>query len=264
MRVGYAQFEPVFGESDANLERIACLLRDTSADLLVFPELAISGYYFKDRGESAQYAETVGASPALDRIGGVCAEQRRYAVVGFAEQADDELYNSAALIGPDGLMAVYRKIHLFNTEKACFDAGNEPPPVMATPLGCLGLMICYDWRFPEMARSLALRGAQVICHPSNLVIPDRCQDAMQVRCMENHVFAVTCNRHGEDDRPQGTIAFTGGSQIVGPTGRLLHRGPQNEDEVFTTTIDPRQADDKTVTPRNHAFEDRRPECYGTV
>jgi predicted amidohydrolase len=109
-------------------------------------------------------------------------------------------------------------------------------------------------------RTLALRGAEVVCQPSNLVL-GFCQQAMLTRCLENAVFAVTANRFGIDRRPHGQIRFTGKSQIVAPGGELLHRAPAQREQLYIVEIDPRRARDKTITPLNDLLTDRRPEFY---
>jgi len=119
----------------------------------------------------------------------------------------------------------------------------------------------FDWYFPEAARTLALRGAQIIAHPANLVLP-HCQTAMVTRCLENRVFAVTTNRYGTEALPDGrSLTFTGASQVMDARGVRLCQAPVAGDAVLLAEIDPTLADDKRVTPRNDLFADRRPEFY---
>jgi predicted amidohydrolase len=260
MITGYLQFQPVFGDVAGNRRRVLDALADVSADLIVVPELPFSGYHFADRAEAMGLAEDPRESETVDALTALCRARGLHLVTGFTERAGDRLYNSALLIGPDGLVDTYRKLHLFNTETRIFDAGDTPLPVHEVAGARIGIMVCFDWAFPEAARTLALRGAQVICHPSNLVLT-YCQDAMLTRCVENRLFAVTANRHGPDLRPHGELVFTGQSQVVAPGGRLLHRGPADSDELFLVEIDPREADDKAITPLNDLLGDRRPEFY---
>ncbi|MFC1890366.1 nitrilase-related carbon-nitrogen hydrolase, partial [Thermodesulfobacteriota bacterium] len=120
------------------------------------------------------------------------------------------------------------------------------------------------WIFPECARTLALLGADIICHPANLVLP-YCQDAMVVRCLENRVFAITANRTGEESRKSSEpLRFTGHSQIVSPRGDRLLRASDDGETLETIDINPVEATDKRVTVRNDLFEDRRPELYGKL
>ena len=122
------------------------------------------------------------------------------------------------------------------------------------------MMICFDWYFPESARTLALRGAQIVAHPSNLVLPN-CPNAMPVRSLENRVFAVTSNRVGTEDRGGTSLTFIGQSQITSPRGEILHRCPAVGAAVSVVEITPELADNKFATERNHLLNDRRPEFY---
>jgi predicted amidohydrolase len=121
-------------------------------------------------------------------------------------------------------------------------------------------MICFDWQFPEAARSLALQGAEILCHPSNLVLP-WCQEAMKTRSLENRIFSITANRVGTEVNGELSEHFTGQSQILSTKGEILIRLNDNEEGIYTVSIDPAKAADKTVTERNNAFSDRRAELY---
>jgi predicted amidohydrolase len=121
-------------------------------------------------------------------------------------------------------------------------------------------MVCFDWFFPETARLLALAGADVIAHPSNLVL-DWCQKSMVTRCLENNLFAVTANRFGTESRGGKYLRFTGGSQITAPRGTILISAREDGEELASVEIDPEMARDKNVTPVNHLLNDRRPILY---
>jgi len=125
------------------------------------------------------------------------------------------------------------------------------------------MMVCFDWFFPESARMLALKGAQVICHPSNLVLP-YCQTAMVTRCLENRVFAVTCNRTGTENRGGKVLHYTGASQVVDTAGNLLSRAGENEEVAVVVDIDPAKAQDKQLNLHNNLFGDRRPSFYTDI
>ncbi len=183
------------------------------------------------------------------------------------EQARNEeintpkLFNSCALINPDGTWKVYRKTHLFYREKLFFSPGDSGFFVCEAKGGVkVGMMICFDWQFPEAARTLALKGAQLICHPSNLVLP-WCQQAMKTRSLENRVFSLTSNRIGKEGKGENELNFTGASQILNPKGELLASLSTTEEGITTVEIDPTEADNKQVTKLNNAFADRRPEFY---
>lgn len=263
-RVGYYQFAPAFGRVQENLDRVARALRGCEADLVVLPELALTGYQFADRAELLSLAEDPQHSRSVERLVALCAQEGCYLVTGFAERGPGETcYNSALLLGPEGLLHVYRKLHLFGTEWDVFTPGDVPLQVQMVRGVRVGLMVCFDWAFPEVARALALRGADLLCHPANLVLT-YCQQAMLTRCLENGVLAVTANRCGAEVRPHGTLAFTGQSQVAAPHGELIHRAPPEADELFLVEVDPACARAKYLTARNHLLADRRPEYYGDL
>jgi len=263
LRVGFYQFRPLFGKVNQNLKKVIQQLNRTSADLLVLPELAFTGYHFRDRAELEPMAEEVISSKTIAALTEVCAKKDMYIVSGFAEKDGEEIYNSAILVGPQGLIHAYRKIQLFYREKEMFTPGNIPLQVHDIKGTKVGMMICFDWIFPEITRILALQGAEIICHPTNLVL-SYCQQAMLTRCIENGVFAITTNRYGADKRPHGTLRFTGKSQIVGPKGDLLFRAPLNRDTLQVIEINPAESRDKNMTELNHLFNDRRPEMYKKI
>ncbi len=260
MKVGFYQFRPLFGKSECNYRNIINALENINADLIVLPELALTGYYFKDKNETLKYAEDPDNSDRLNGLIDLAKKRNMHLVIGFAEKRNLQCFNSAALIGPAGIEHIYRKIHLFNEEKNCFDPGDTPLVVNNINGVKVGIMVCFDWAFPEVTRTLAMQGAQIICHPSNLVL-SFCQQTMLARCIENKVFAITANRYGIDKRPQGSLKFTGKSQIVAPGGKLLHRAVSQRDAVYITEINPNEANNKMLTEHNHLFNDRRPEFY---
>jgi len=260
MRVGYYQYRPLFGKTKQNLDKVIKALNDVSADLIVLPELAFTGYYFKDRDEVKRLAENPKKSETVDALVALCKKKKLHLVTGFTEKARDKYFNSALLIGPKGLKHIYRKIHLFNEETKWFDAGDTPLQVNKVKNANIGIMVCFDWAFPEVARALTLEGADIICHPSNLVL-SYCQEAMLTRCLENKVYAITSNRFGYDKRPHGDIRFTGKSQIVAPGGTLINRSYSQREDLFIMDIDPKLARDKSITPLNELLRDRRPKFY---
>lgn len=263
MRVGYYQFAPEFGAPSRNLERVMDTLSGAKADIVVLPELAFTGYYFEDRAELQGLAEDLADSPTLAGVSRLCRDQGFHVITGFAERRQGRLYNSALVVGPGGLLQRYRKLHLFNTEKEYFDAGDTPLAAAAIGGAIVGVMICFDWVFPEAARSLALQGAELICHPSNLVLA-YCQDAMRIRCLENAVFAVTANRIGTERRPRGELTFTGQSQIADPRGAVLAHAGVDEETLDIREVDLTAARDKSMTDRNDLFADRRPAFYSEI
>ena len=164
------------------------------------------------------------------------------------------------MVRDDRLIGIYRKIHLFYEEKRWFTPGDKPFEVYKVKDVRIGMMICFDWIYPEACRTLAINGAQVIAHPSNLVLP-WCQSAMQTRCLENRVFAVTANRTGREQRGNNDFNFTGESQITSVKGTILSTAPISESHVDIVEIDPSEADNKTINSFNDLLNDRRTEFY---
>ncbi len=262
MRVGYYQFQPEFGLVKHNLKKVEITLSGVQADIIVLPELAFTGYLFEDRDELQSLAEDISDSPTVQRLTKLSTNNSFHLVTGFAERKGEKLYNSALVIGPSGVVHCYRKLHLFNTEKDYFDPGDTPLDVVEIAGVKVGIMVCFDWIFPEVVRTLALKGADLICHPSNLVL-SYCQKAMLTRSLENSVYSITANRTGMDSRSHGELSFTGRSQLVGPRGEILESSSQQEEEVVLCDIDISQARDKFMTERNDLFLDRRPSFYRT-
>jgi predicted amidohydrolase len=258
--VGFFQFAPNFGEVAANRSKVVSALSGAQADIIVLPELAFTGYLFQDRSELASLAEDPAKSSTVSSLIALCRDRDFFLVTGFAEKSADKIFNSALVIGGDGVIYTYRKLHLFNTEKEYFDPGDTPLETIELRGVRIGVMICFDWAFPEVARVLSLQGADLLCHPSNLVLA-HCQKAMLTRCLENSVFAVTANRFGSDIRPRGNLTFTGQSQMVAPDGELIFRAKPQEQELFIAEIDVTRARNKWITQNNELLKDRRPEYY---
>jgi predicted amidohydrolase len=261
MNVGFFQFAPHFGETQRNLESIIQAIDSFQGHLLVFPEFALSGYQFLSKEEAWELAEDVPSGKVCQQMDQAIRGRELYVVVGLAERAQGRLYNSAVLIGPKGYVGTYRKTHLFFEETLWFSPGNTGFHVWDIGRAKIGLLVCFDWFYPEAARTLALKGADILCHPSNLVLP-YCPDAMVTRCIENHVFAITANRIGREKRGnKSALSFIGLSEIVAPTGQIVHRASHNEPELFTYNIDVTQARDKRINPYNDLLKDRQPQWY---
>ncbi len=263
MKLGYYQYRPEFGAPRRNLEKIQDALHGVDADIIVLPELAFTGYFFENRDELCQLAEDVSESPTLEGLTKLCRNSGFHIITGFAERYGERLYNSALVVGPSGLLHSYRKLHLFNTEKEYFDPGDTPLSTIEICDTTVGVMICFDWVFPEVARTLALLGADILCHPSNLVLT-YCQQAMRTRSLENAVYSITANRIGREKRPRGELTFTGQSQIVGPKGDAIKSSSADDEAVVICEIDVSAAQNKLITENNDLFLDRRPEHYRSI
>jgi len=263
MRVGFVQFEPVFGQKQRNVEKSIRLIESVEADLLVLPELCNTGYLFLSREEAYELSEEIPDGPTVRAWMAVSERRRVNLVAGIAERVGERVFNSAVLIRPSGEVDVYRKAHLFSREKMWFEKGDKPFKVHDIGCAKIGIMICFDWIFPEVARILSLEGAEIICHPANLVLP-YCQDAMVTRCLENRVFAITCNRTGTESRGGEKLRYTGRSQIVDPGGNVLVRAGEAGEAVEVVEIDPNEAEDKHITELNNLLDDRRVDMFGRI
>ena len=259
MKAGFVQFNPAFGQIAKNLNTIHRLVTSVKADLLVLPELCLSGYNFVSKDEVRQLSET-SDGPSIKVLKLLSKKTGTVLVAGFAEKAGNKIFNSSILIRPSGKTDIYRKTHLFWNEKKWFAPGDTGFKVFRAGQVKIGMMICYDWFFPEAARSLALQGAQIICHPANLVLP-YCPNSMPVRALENKVFTITANRTGREKRGISDLRFIGQSVMAGPDSTVLASAPGNTESVRVVDIDPKVADNKRVTPMNQLFNDRRPEYY---
>jgi predicted amidohydrolase len=258
MRVALVQTNPVFGMPHDNIGQALASMASVAADIYVLPELCSSGYAFADKAEADSLAENA-SGKTFESFAKFSHEHKAYIVYGFAEKAA-VLYNSSLLVGPDGLIGLYRKVHLFDREKLFFAPGDLGFPVFETSFGTIGMMICFDWLFPESARSLALKGARLIAHPANLVLP-YCPDAMVTRCLENHVFAATADRVGREERGGASINFIGSSEVVDSNGNVILRLNPTEPQIAVVDIDMEQAENKRMNDYNDLFADRRPDQY---
>lgn len=263
IKVGFLQFAPVRFDPARNIAQIRTLVAGDHWDLLVLPELANSGYLYTSPEELSPFAESGdGSGPFLTALSELAAEGGGMVITGFAERAAEGLYNAAAAVDANGVVQIYRKSHLFAGEKTLFLPGNSGFKVLEYRGTRIGMMVCFDWIFPEAARTLALRGAQILAHPANLVLP-YCQQAMLTRSLENHVFSVTVNRWGEETQGKTHLAFTGASQVVDTKGMRLTQAPETGDHLQWVEINPAQANDKRVTLQNDIFADRRPDLYSS-
>jgi predicted amidohydrolase len=262
MRVGYLQFAPVFGQKQSNFERVDSFLSETKADLVVLPELFATGYLFESKQELLDLAEEE-TGPSFAFLRDLSRKSGIAIVAGIGERDGEGCYNSCFLFSEGEIKARYRKVHLFDREKELFKPGRTSFPVCELKGARLGLMICFDWIFPEVARVLALKGAHILCHPSNLVLP-YCPQAMITRCIENGVYAITVNRVGTEARAGLELTFIGMSQVIGPRGEVLVRGDKQGEDLRIIEIDPSRAKDKMVTARNHVINDRKPGLYAEL
>jgi 5-aminopentanamidase len=261
VKAGFYQFNPAFGKKEDNLKKVLPVAKNADLDLLVLPEFFATGYQFASQDEVAELSEEIPGGVTTETLCELSHQKGFYVVAGLPERDGDRFFNSAVLAGPEGFIGIYRKTHLFFEEKLYFSPGDTGFRVWDTTAGRIGIMICFDWFFPESMRSLALMGADIIAHPSNLVLP-YCPQSMPTRCLENKVFAITANRIGEEKRKEGpSLRYIGQSLIVSPEGKVLVKAPKSEAALMIVEIAPEEARNKKLNPLNNLFDDRRPEMY---
>jgi len=259
MKITLVQNHPEFGDREGNAARLVKAMESSPSDLYILPELAYSGYQFTSAEEARGLAEGLD-SPYIDLLRSASRRLDACVVFGFPELESGRLYNSSLALLPDGTEHLYRKTHLFYREKLYFAPGNTGFRVFDFRGARIGMAICFDWFFPESFRTLAMMGADIVAHSSNLVLP-YCQKANFAAAVQNRIFIATANRVGTEQRESEALVFTGGSVLVSPKGEYLLEGPANAEAILTAEIDPKAARNKSVNSWNEAFADRRPEHY---
>lgn len=271
VRVACVQMEPEIAVKEKNVAVTVARIKEAAAAgarLIVLPELCNTGYVFRDRDEAMALAEPVPSGPTCDRWSEIAANLDLHLVAGINERDGEDLFNSAVIIGPDGYLATYRKIHLWDKENLIFKPGNLGFPVVNTPVGNIGTFICYDTWFAESYRLCAVQGADIICLPTNWVpIPgqDPSREAMaNILCMAsahtNGVFVAAADRVGEE-RGQ---SFIGQSLIVNHTGWPIG-GPatyEKEEIIYADCNLDDARRHRVWNDHNRVLHDRRTDIYG--
>jgi predicted amidohydrolase len=270
MRIAGIQTDVTFRDTEANLAKLETLVASEAAQgtgLVIFPECFASGYCFDSLAEALPYGESI-PGPATSRVAALCARLQVHVIFGMLERDGDRLYNASVLIGPEGLIGSYRKVHLpwlgvdrFTT------AGERPFEVFTAGELRVGMLICYDGGFPEASRVLALEGADLICLPTNWP-PGGAYMAdysINARAMENGLFFAAVNRVGTENG----FSFIGKSRICHPTGMTLSSLDHAAEGILRADVDPQAARNKRVVrvPGKHVIDrlaDRRPHLYGPV
>lgn len=263
MKIGFLQLRPNFGRVKENVRSAKSMLSTVTEATIVLPELFNTGYLFRNMDEVKELSESVTRGYTVGEMKKVAKKQKLNLVFGMAESKQRKYYNSSVLITAEGKVHSYQKVHLFDREKLFFQSGANQFATYNVDGVKMGMMICFDWFFPEVARVLALKGARVILHPSNLVLP-WCQESMKTRSLENGVFTVTCNRIGLEKRGAVSMTFTGKSQIVDPKGNVIASVGERSETLKIVEIDPEEAADKMVTPNNDLFKDRKVALYKPI
>ena len=277
VRVAVVQFDPQVGiqHSQANLEHSLELAREAAingANLIVLPELANTGYLFGTRQEAFLHAELIPEGPSMQAWLDFARKHQVYLAAGLAERDGVQLFDSAVLVGPGGFIGKYRKAHLWNREKLWFTPGNLGFPVFDTPIGRIGLLICWDIWFPEVPRLLSLQGADIICSLNNWIWtpPPLFDDSG--KCMAsyltmtaahaNNVFIAAANRIGEEQGER----YLGCSLITGTNGWPIGKvASANEQTILYADIDLTSARSAPIwNSLNDLHRDRRVDVYESM
>jgi predicted amidohydrolase len=260
MRIALFQNSPEFGRIENNVQKVLDNVEKESFDLLVLPEFFATGYQFGNKEKARQLAEESGHGFTFDKMAALAKNKDALIIYGFPELKGDLLFNSSAAVFPDGMYEIYQKTHLFDLEKGLFEKGQTGFKMVEFKGARVGMMICFDWFYPESTRKLTLLGAQIVAHPSNLVLP-HCPFAMKYRALENRVFTVTANRIGDEGQGEEKLHFIGQSKIYSPLGEILGDLGEFEEGFSAAEIAPSLADNKKIMPNSDIIEDMRPEFY---
>jgi len=257
MKIAIIQFEPLLGKPKQTLSKLNSLLSSCKeADLIILPELANSGYNFNSKEEALKYSDDL----KNDEFVNFLIEQAKILnagiVAGVNERDGDNLYNSAIMVDKSGIIGKYRKLHLFLNEPDFFEKGNMGLPIFEFNGYKIGMLICFDWMIPEIWRHMALNGVDLICHPSNLVLP-YAQSVIPSYAIINHIYIATANRVGTE---RG-VTFSGQSILANPFGEIIGQLSKTKEEVLFCDVDLEISKNKNITERNHLFDDRRLDVY---
>jgi len=268
IKVAAIQIEPHIGDKENNVKKQLKRIGEAAEQgvlLMVLPELGNTGYIFNSRDEVAQLAEEVPNGPTCQAWMEICREKGVYLCGGMAERDGEKFYNSAALIGPKGFIGKYRKIHLWDEEKLFFEHGDLGLPIFHLPFGRVSIMICYDGWHPEVARILALQGADIICDPTcwvlvpGLVTPENPVSAYvhMASAHVNGIFMICADRCGTER----SCVFLGNSCIAGPAGFISGPGDFKKETTVVAEINVVQARYRHWTTLADPFADRRTDVY---
>lgn len=271
IKIAAVQMAPKLMGNEANLKAILSAVREAAvnqARLVVFPECSLTGYMFCSREEALPFAETL-PGPSTENLNSLCRELGVYVIFGLLERENDRLFNAAALVGPQGFIAGYRKNHLpFLGIDRFVDTGDRPFQVHKTPIGNIGIYICYDIVFPESSRVMTLMGADILALPTNF--PQVRRETLSTyvvtaRAIENRVHVVSADRIGSE---RG-YSFAGLSKIVSASGKILGLASPDKEEIIygEVSLDLARQKHHIIIPGEYEIDyiaDRRPELYGVI
>lgn len=260
MKVAQIQFSPKLGDCKYNLDTISNYLNDiVDVDLIVLPELINSGYKMDGYDHAMEVANQSDCSSYVEFLREHSNNKNINIVSGYLEKQGDILYNSSVFVSPDGFIGNYRKMHLFMDEKKIFRPGDVGLPVFTIGEYRMGMLICFDYLFPEIWRIMALNGVDLVVHPSNL-ITQNAYIVVPAQALMNGYYIITSNRTGTED----DITFCGKSFIVDPRGNVISEMGETEEAVSFTRFEPANSRDKMITTGNHMLDDRRPAFYKDI
>ena len=270
VKIAAVQMNPRIMQKRVNLDKILVEVKAAASDgydLIVFSECAVTGYVFSSREEAMPFMETI-PGPSTDELTDCCKYLGVFVIAGLLEIDVDRCFNTAVLIGPEGLIGKYRKNHLpFLGIDRFIDPGDKPFEVYKTPIGNIGLHICYDCNFPESARVMTLLGADILALPTNW--PEGRERVVKyvlnTRAFENKVHLVAVDRVGEE---RGT-KFIGNSKIIDAWGDTLIQANSDDEQIIYAEVNLADARQKHIVFKAGEFEidlvgDRRPELYGEI
>jgi predicted amidohydrolase len=272
MIVACIQMEPVIGDKPSNVSRSAGLIRSAAergADLVVLPELANTGYVFRDRQEALELAEPVPGGETTEVWSELASRHHLTIVAGIAERDGATLFNSAVIVGPKGYLGRFRKVHLWGDEKKIFAGGDLGFPVYQAPFGRVAIAICYDVWFPETFRAAAFQQADILCVPTNWVPmpgqpadrPAMANTLVMAGAHSNNLVVACADRVGvERGQPfegQSLIVDRRGWPVAGPASR-------QHEEILFAEIDLDPGSRRGVGADNDVLKDRRPDVYAGI
>jgi N-carbamoylputrescine amidase len=267
-RVAAGQTNPHIGQKEANVADAVALLHQVAAqrvDLVVLPELSNSGYILNSRAEAFDLSEPVPDGPTCQAYLDAVRGTQVHVVAGVCERDGNRLYNTAVVLGPNGFIGKYRKIHLWDEERLFFEMGDLGLPVFHLPFGRVGVMICYDAWFPETVRILKLQGADIICDPTCWVLLPGKNDAAaalapvvhMVQAHMNNLFIVCADRCGSE---RG-CSFIGSSCIAGPNGFVAGPGSSSSSDLLVADVNLSEARYHHRSDLANFVADRRTDVY---
>jgi len=269
-KVACVQMDVSIGNVEANRQAIVDRIQtaaDSGARLIIFPECALTGYCFESLEEAIPYAESLDG-PSAEAFVEACRATGTHAVVGFIEKDGSKFYNAAMLVGPDGVIGGYRKVHLpFLGVDRFLTPGDAPFRIFELPFGRVGINICYDASFPEAARALKLLGAELVILPTNWPTGAwrTAEFIVNTRACENHLNFVAVNRCGVERGWE----FIGRSKVIDYNGDTLAEAGRSGEEVLLVDVDLQESNKNKIVNVAGSYEidrlaDRRPEFYEII